>query len=245
MQTLSKRAVTEVGNNSKKAASSVVSTTEVLFMAMMRWRETRYITEDASEKKHNGGAKAPPSPSTVQGGEEKGSVMPPFPLEPQQRQDVERALGARRAAVDPLTKVAQAIEKAIHRRSTTHEDYVASVVRMIFALSHNRNRIMGLVQKTSADEVVAMGDAELLVGTGVARAQEQLDDREHRFRSMLQEKFEELTDKGRHEEGEGLLKCARCHSTNVIWDQRQTRSADEGMTIIAQCLSCNNAWSMS
>lgn len=173
--------------------------------------------------------------------------MPSFPPTPQRRQDVTLALGGapKSSSANPVAKVAQVLEEAIHQSATTHEEYVASVVRLLFALSHNRNHIMKLVQKTSAHEVVAMEDAELLVGTGVARAQEQLDDREHRFKSMLQEKFEELTDKGRHEEGEGLLKCGRCQSTNVIWDQRQTRSADEGMTIIAQCLSCNNTWSMS
>lgn len=168
--------------------------------------------------------------------------MPPEAAAPQRR-EVAQALGG---GVDPIGKLAQALERAIHRKAASdHAEYTALVVRMLFALSHNREGVMRLVQRTSAERVLEMDDAALLEGTGVARAQEQLDDREHRFKSMLQEKFEELTDKERHEEGEGLLQCKRCQSTNVIWDQRQTRSADEGMTIIAQCLSCNNTWSMS
>jgi DNA-directed RNA polymerase subunit M/transcription elongation factor TFIIS len=136
------------------------------------------------------------------------------------------------------------IEKAIHKKASTHEEYTALVVRMLFVLSHNRKEIIRLLLQASPEAVLDMKDVELLLGTGVARAQEQLDDSESRFKSMLQEKFEELTDKG-HDGSEGLLKCTRCLSTNVIWDQRQTRSADEGMTIIAKCLHCNNAWSMS
>ena len=141
--------------------------------------------------------------------------------------------------------IAFLIEEAIYRQSTTHEEYTASVIRFMLALTHNMARVMSLIGKTSADNVVGMDDNTILHGTGVVRAQHRFDDREHRFKSMLQEKFEELTDNAHHDQDEGLLQCKRCQSTNVMWDQRQTRSADEGMTIIAQCLACSNTWIMS
>lgn len=41
---------------------------------------------------------------------------------------------------------------------------------------------------------------------------------------------------------EGVLQCIKCGSKKTISFQRQTRSADEGMTTYAQCVECNNRW---
>lgn len=40
----------------------------------------------------------------------------------------------------------------------------------------------------------------------------------------------------------GLLKCGRCGSNNVSYFERQTRSADEPMTVFATCDKCGNKW---
>ena len=42
----------------------------------------------------------------------------------------------------------------------------------------------------------------------------------------------------------GLLQCPRCRSTNVTMEQRQTRSADEGMSVFATCRDCKRRWRM-
>jgi len=48
-----------------------------------------------------------------------------------------------------------------------------------------------------------------------------------------------------HFRGEsGALKCNRCHSRNVQVDQKQTRSADEGMTVFCTCSTCGMRWKM-
>ena len=41
---------------------------------------------------------------------------------------------------------------------------------------------------------------------------------------------------------EGLLQCFRCKSTRVESYQRQTRSADEAMTMFCMCLECHHKW---
>lgn len=42
----------------------------------------------------------------------------------------------------------------------------------------------------------------------------------------------------------GLLQCQRCKSDDIITEQKQTRSADEGMCVFAQCRKCFTKWKM-
>jgi len=39
-----------------------------------------------------------------------------------------------------------------------------------------------------------------------------------------------------------IYTCPRCKSRNIQSYQRQTRSADEGMTVFCQCLACEKRW---
>ena len=52
--------------------------------------------------------------------------------------------------------------------------------------------------------------------------------------------FDLLTGDG----GPALNRCRKCGSTDVEWHQRQTRSADEGITTFCACLSCGKRWRM-
>lgn len=47
------------------------------------------------------------------------------------------------------------------------------------------------------------------------------------------------------EDADSLVQCSRCHSSNVIWEQKQTRGADESMTIFFECKNCSKRWKMS
>lgn len=40
----------------------------------------------------------------------------------------------------------------------------------------------------------------------------------------------------------GIFTCRRCKSKKTTYRQMQTRSADEPMTTIVQCLNCSNRW---
>ena len=58
-----------------------------------------------------------------------------------------------------------------------------------------------------------------------------------------EEEEEEKAEAGEEEEaGEGLLQCFKCKSTRIESYQRQTRSADEAMTMFCMCLSCHHRW---
>ena len=40
------------------------------------------------------------------------------------------------------------------------------------------------------------------------------------------------------------FKCGRCKQRKCVYYEKQTRSADEAMTIFVSCLNCNNSWKM-
>lgn len=42
-----------------------------------------------------------------------------------------------------------------------------------------------------------------------------------------------------------LLKCGKCKKNTVIYETKQTRSADESETVFATCLNCENRWKFS
>ena len=103
----------------------------------------------------------------------------------------------------------------------------------------NRHHILSRMRP---DQIPTAEDADLIRGSLLERVQQQMDSHEKLFRSMLQEKFEDMAE---DTADNGLLQCKMCKSSNVVWDQIQTRSADEGMSIYAMCLKCQHKWRMS
>lgn len=48
------------------------------------------------------------------------------------------------------------------------------------------------------------------------------------------EKIVDITD--------SILKCGKCNNNTVDYYEKQTRGADEPMTLFAHCLTCGNRW---
>jgi len=84
-------------------------------------------------------------------------------------------------------------------------------------------------------------DDELAEGTLLESIRRNEAERRAKFERMLQEKYESLATGDEHG---GSLRCHRCKSTDVTWEQRQTRSADEGATSYCACNKCHARWVM-
>lgn len=41
---------------------------------------------------------------------------------------------------------------------------------------------------------------------------------------------------------DSVLQCGKCHQNTVDYYEKQTRGADEPMTLFANCLTCGNRW---
>jgi len=127
--------------------------------------------------------------------------------------------------------LARHVEALCHSVSSTEEEYWDSVFRAQFNLRQNL---------TVGSNVVFMSDEELAEGTIVGRIEVERMMREERFQQMLQDKYDALND----ETFEPIVRCRRCGSEEVSWEEKQTRSADEGSTVYCVCTTCKNRWVM-
>jgi DNA-directed RNA polymerase subunit M/transcription elongation factor TFIIS len=146
--------------------------------------------------------------------------------------------GRRRQALKLLLEVrptdfrlARQVEALCHSVSSTEDEYWDSVFRSHFNLRQNSN---------VGANVVFMSDEELAVGTIVGRIETERVMREERFQQMLQDKYDALND----ETFQAIVRCRRCGSEEVSWEEKQTRSADEGGTVFCVCTTCKNRWVM-
>ena len=44
---------------------------------------------------------------------------------------------------------------------------------------------------------------------------------------------------------ESLVRCFKCNGSSILWNIKQTRSADEGSTLFFLCRTCNHRWRSS
>jgi DNA-directed RNA polymerase subunit M/transcription elongation factor TFIIS len=131
----------------------------------------------------------------------------------------------------PDIALAREVESICHAVSQNSGEYLDHVRRAAFNLREN---------KEVTTDVVLVPDEVLSRNTLSGRIQEETKLRRERFEKMLQDKYDSLNDKS----FEAIVKCRRCGSSEVSWDEKQTRSADEGATVFCMCLTCKNRWVM-
>ena len=141
-----------------------------------------------------------------------------------------RRLRALRVLADVCSD-ARDVEAACHATSRCEGEYNDAIRRAAFNLVIRPD--VGACVVTESDDVLAEG-------TLVGRIREEAHAREVRFQHMLQEKYEAIEDASI----QGMVRCRRCGSQEVTWDEKQTRSADEAATIFCQCSTCKNRWVM-
>ena len=121
------------------------------------------------------------------------------------------------------------VEAACHAAAATPHEYVDHVRRAAFNLRENPR--VGV-------EVVHAADAALVEGTLLGRIQHESAARVARFEQMLQEKYDALNDR----QFQAIVRCRRCGSQEVSWEEKQTRSADEAATLFCVCTQCKHRW---
>ena len=127
-------------------------------------------------------------------------------------------------ALDPGT--ARLVEAEVHSEATDEQSYVDDVRRLATSIRRNvTNAQAGACFKS---------DEELARGTLVETIREAERQRRERFERMLHEKYESIAT---NDAQDASLRCRRCKSTDVTWEQKQTQSADEGATSFCVCQS--------
>ena len=125
------------------------------------------------------------------------------------------------------------IECSAHELSTNTVHYFDIIVRCIVNIHNNPNNAL--------PDMVYRDDDDLTGETILERIRNTERERQVRFKEMLQEKYNDIN---ATEGYDSSLKCRRCNSNDISWDQKQTRGADESMTTFCSCSTCGNRWTM-
>ena len=121
------------------------------------------------------------------------------------------------------------IESLCHSASLCVAEYEDRILRATFNLE---------ADKSLREEVVTSSDSVLSENTIIGRIRRETKLRTERFEKMLQEKYEALDD----QTFQTIVRCRRCGNTNISWDEKQTRGADEACSLFCVCTVCNNRW---
>ena len=130
--------------------------------------------------------------------------------------------------------VSREIEASIHAICRNMLEYTDKCQQIILNLKQNCNLA------NLGKDLVITSDSEMSKGTIIEDIERESSIQRNRFESMLQEKYDMMNDKSYNT----TLKCRRCGSAEVSWEQKQTRSADEASTVFCTCNKCNNRWTM-
>lgn len=126
---------------------------------------------------------------------------------------------------------ARTVEAHCHAAAVCPLDYVDNVLRAHFNLRH----------RPDDPWILCRSDAELAETTVRGRIDKESAVRRKRFEEMLQEKYDAIDDV----RYTPLERCRRCGGSDVSWEEKQVRSADEGMTVFCFCRTCRNRWKVS
>jgi transcription elongation factor S-II len=124
------------------------------------------------------------------------------------------------------------------------KDYSAKFRQLSFNLKKNAPLREDLLQQlVTAEQLIAMSSEELATAEKRNELIKLRDDAFQRARLDWADANEEKINKQCGiADAKGLFTCGRCKSSKTSNTQKQTRSADEPMTVFVQCHNCGNRW---
>ena len=149
--------------------------------------------------------------------------------------------GAGRAAAERRAVFCHQLEMHLfvlcHNR---RNEYVRECRRMGYALHINADYLM---ETFTPNDLLDLDHSVLGKGTAVDTWFAGYTERQRREQELATGPVAGGDDEG--DDVEGIMRCSRCKSTDISWDQKQTRGADESMTVFFECKSCGKRWKMS
>lgn len=131
---------------------------------------------------------------------------------------------------------AQLVDRGMVRFCDDEDTYVAAAKRLCHNLHYNE----GVAERYPLADLASLTH-EQLCGPVLERFQRAEIERSEAISNMLKQKYDDVNATAVRT---SVLKCRSCGSSDVNWAQKQTRGADESMTIFCTCV-CGNRWKMS
>ena len=142
-------------------------------------------------------------------------------------------------AVAVCAEYVRALERQVYVQSkASRRPYMRAARSMAFNLRQNGAY---LVQTYTPQQLPQLDHTLLAKNTPMEKWYENHLENQRKQEEMLQMQPTDLLE----DDGTSLIQCSRCQSSDVIWEQKQTRGADESMTVFFQCKNCGKRWKMS
>ena len=117
--------------------------------------------------------------------------------------------------------------------SDHYDDYIDKSQQILYNLM-----ITPALKDMECKKMVSLESEGLSKGTIMYKFQEQQKVLAERCKKNLSESIESMSNSS------SLISCRKCLSTHISWEQKQTRGADEAMTIFCTCNTCKSRWKM-
>lgn len=147
-----------------------------------------------------------------------------------------------------LVSVVSEVEESIQGRcGSDRSKYTEKARSLVFNLKKNAPlREDVLLGHTTADELINMSAEQLATAEKVQARAQGVKELDESRRLDWEQANEDKINKMCGIEGEmlkaSLFTCGRCKSTKTTSTQKQTRSADEPMTVFVLCKNCGKRW---
>ena len=130
-------------------------------------------------------------------------------------------------------EVARANEAVAHAVSHSRTSYIDKMQQLIFNVHANTSL-------RDFTNLAVMSDEDLARGTIIDDIERESTEQRARFEQILTEKYEQVS----RSSCKSAMRCRRCGNHDVMCEQKQTRGADEAMTVFCTCTKCSNRWTM-
>jgi len=122
-----------------------------------------------------------------------------------------------------------------------HIQYEGKMLQLIHNLRLNKDT---LLKQYNPATLVWLNDTLLATGTKYSNLQTEATEHVQKLQRVLEESKHHTTVQEVHVPTTVFLRCRKCKSTNIEFNQKQTRSGDEGMTSFCTCKACGTTWKM-
>lgn len=150
---------------------------------------------------------------------------------PRERLKAARALAKTGGVKEPLL-----VERELNERCTGQEDYGYRCKSLLYSLCLNPS----LLQRRQEAHLCYLSDRERIENTIVETIMDEQAKKIVRMEELLSEKLSSKQNGGG--DASTLIRCRKCKGTDIAYTQKQTRSADEAMTVFLECLTCKERW---
>ena len=129
---------------------------------------------------------------------------------------------------------ASTVDTAVYTRHDGEaQPYLDGMRSLLYNLQTNPR-----LRALSGADLAGLSDEDMRQGTVLEEIERGAKQRQAHFEAMLQQRYESL------ESERPLMRCRRCKKSHLAFEQKQTRGADESMTVFVSCKECGLHWKL-